>query len=197
MRDRYTRAHRACCIVAFVPLFGCGNKTASEGGIPPRAVADALHAVLEADRTTYAKHVVGRLQDENNVIKATEHWKDEKTLPLPAQMFRMGAEATDKKGARFSYSLLSLWPINKKNTAKTEIERQGLDAVAKNPKQPFYADETLGDTKFVTAVYADVAVADACAKCHNEHKDSPRKDFKLGDVLGGVVIRVPASGPLM
>ena len=197
MRDRYARGHRVCWIVAFVPLLGCGNKPASEGGIPAREVADALHAVLEADRTTYAKHVVGRLQDEHNVIKATEHWKDEKTLPLPAQMFRMGAEATDKNGARFSYSLLSLWPINKKNTAKTEVERRGLDAVAKNPKQAFYADETFGEVKFVTAVYADVVVAEACAKCHNEHKDSPRKDFKLGDVLGGVVIRVPASGPLM
>lgn len=197
MRDRYTRGHRVRWIIAFVPLLGCGNKPASEGGISPRAVADALHAVLEADRTTYAKHVVGRLQDEHNVIKATEHWKDEKTLPLPAQMFRMGAEATDKKGARFSYSLLSLWPINKKNAAKTDVERRGLDAVAKNPKQPFYADESFGEVKFVTAVYADVVVAEACANCHNQHKDSPRKDFKLGDVLGGVVIRVPASGPLM
>jgi hypothetical protein len=27
--------------------------------------------------------------------------------------------------------------------------------------------------------------------CHNDHKDTPRTDFKLGDVMGGVVIRVP------
>jgi hypothetical protein len=29
--------------------------------------------------------------------------------------------------------------------------------------------------------------------CHNQHKDSPRKDFKLNDVMGGVVIRIPIS----
>jgi hypothetical protein len=180
-----------------VAVLGCGKNTASEGGIPPRAVADALHAVMEADRTTYAKHVVSRLQDEHAVIKATEHWQDEKTLPLPAQMFRMGAEATGKKGARFSYALLSLWPVNKKNTPKTDTERQGLEAVQKNPKQNFYADETFGEQKFVTAVYADIAVAEACVNCHNQHKDSPRKDFKLGDVMGGIVIRVPVDGQML
>lgn len=189
--------NRSCLVIVFVTMLGCGNEPKGEGGIPPRAVADALHAVMEADRTTYAKHVVNRLQDEQGVIKATEHWQDEKTLPLPAQMFRMGSEATSKKGARFSYSLLSLWPVNKKNAAKTDAERRGLDAVAKNPKQNFYADETLGDRKFVTAVYPDVAVAEACVNCHNKHKDSPRTDFKLGDVIGGVVVRVPVDGQMM
>ncbi len=44
---------------------------------------------------------------------------------------------------------------------------------------------------YFTAVYADVAVAPVCTSCHNEHKDSPKRDFKLGDVMGGVVIRIP------
>lgn len=197
MTGHHARTQCAYLITLVISALGCGNKPASEGGIPPRAVADALHAVMEADRTTYAKHVVSRLQDEHGVIKATEHWQDEKTLPLPAQMFRMGAEATGKKGARFSYALLSLWPVNKKNIAKTDTERRGLEAVSKTPKQNFYADETFGEQKFVTAVYPDIAVAEACINCHNKHKDSPRKDFKLGDVMGGIVIRVPADGKMM
>jgi hypothetical protein len=194
---RVQARHRSHLFVALLFVVGCGKQTSSEPGIPPRAVADALHAVMEADRTTYAKQVVNRLQDEHGVIKATEHWQDEKTLPLPAQMFRMGSEATGKKGARFSYSLLSLWPVNQKNAPKTDTERRGLEKVAKDPKQPFYEDETLGDRKFLTAVYPDVAVAPACIKCHNDHKDSPRKDFKLGDVLGAIVVRVPLDGRML
>jgi len=27
--------------------------------------------------------------------------------------------------------------------------------------------------------------------CHNQHPASPRKDLKVGDVMGGVVVRVP------
>ena len=45
----------------------------------------------------------------------------------------------------------------------------------------------------VTAIYADRAVAPACITCHNDHKDSPRNDFKIGQTMGGVVIRVPVK----
>ena len=37
------------------------------------------------------------------------------------------------------------------------------------------------------------ARATACANCHNEHADSPKKDFKEGDIMGGVVIRIPVA----
>ena len=53
--------------------------------------------------------------------------------------------------------------------------------------------ETLGGQKYFTAVYADTAVAPVCVSCHNDHKDSPKRDFKLGDVMGGVVIRIPVD----
>lgn len=42
-------------------------------------------------------------------------------------------------------------------------------------------------------MYPDKAVAKACISCHNDHKDSPRKDFKMGDVMGGVVLRLPVK----
>ncbi|MBX9811818.1 MAG: DUF3365 domain-containing protein [Burkholderiales bacterium] len=156
-----------------------------------KEVADALHAVMEADRTVYTRLIVNRLQNEEKVIKASEHWKDEKALVLPAQMFRFGAEMVAEKKANFTYSLLSLWPINKQNAAKTAVEKDGLKAVAAKPEQPYYQTETLGGKKYFTAIYADRAVAQACIACHNAHKDSPRTDFKLGETMGGVVIRLP------
>jgi len=169
---------------------GCAQK---EGGITPQQMTDALHAVMESDRTVYTKNVVNRLQNKENVIKASEHWEDDKALPLPAQMFRMGAEMVATKNAGFTYSLLSKWPINKQNKANTELETKGLDFVAdaKNTGKHFYGEEKLGDKSYFTAVYADTAVVEACITCHNGHKDSPRRDFQLGDVMGGVVIRVP------
>lgn len=181
-----------------IGLSGCGAGPAPEAvakpeavGIAPQTMADALHAVMSADRAVYTKKVVNRLQNEHKIIKATERWEDEKTLPLPAQMFRMGAEAAREKNKDFSYSLLSLWPINKQNTPKTPVEKEGLEFVAKTPEKNFYKEETLGDNTYFTAVYADTAVAAACFTCHNTHADSPRTDFKMNDVMGGVVIRIP------
>lgn len=167
---------------------------AATAGITPQHMADALHAVLESDRTVYTKQVVNRLQNKEGVIKASEHWEDDKALPLPAQMFRMGSEMVAGKDAGFSYALLSMWPVNKQNVPKTETEKAGLKFVAENKGKNHYSEEELGGKKYFTAVYADTAIAEACVKCHNEHKDTPRTDFKLGDVMGGVVVRIPISG---
>ncbi|MEJ2142761.1 MAG: DUF3365 domain-containing protein [Gammaproteobacteria bacterium] len=170
-------------------LAGCGETKTS--GIEPKSMADALHSVMEADRTVYTKLIVNRLVKEEKVIKASEHWKDDKALVLPAQMFRYGAERVSEKGSDFSYSLLSLWPVNKQNKPKTDVEKTGLKYIADNPGKNYYSEETLGEQKYYTAIYPDIAVAPACTSCHNAHKDSPRTDFKIGDVMGGVVIRIP------
>lgn len=34
-------------------------------------------------------------------------------------------------------------------------------------------------------------VVEACVDCHNNHRDSPRDDLEVGEVMGGVVIRIP------
>ena len=187
----------AATAVLAISLAGCSGapaiETSQPAGISPQAMADALHAVMESDRTVYTRNVVNRLQNEEDVIRASEHWKDDKALPLPAQMFRMGAEMVAEKTDVFSYSLLSKWPVNKHNAPKTELEIAGLDAIAADSSKPFYGTEALGGVDYFTAVYADVGVAPACVSCHNDHKDSPRTDFELGETMGGVVIRIPLS----
>lgn len=172
-------------------LAGCGGE--EKVGIDPKVHTDALFAVMKADRTNYTKLIVQRLGPNGaGVITPKEEWKDlHDGAPLPAQMFRAGAEAVRDLNDTFTYSLQSTWPINKQNGPKTEMEKEGLQFISDNPGENFYGTEELGGTKYYTAVYPDVAVAEACVSCHNEHKDTPKTDFKIGDVMGGVVIRVP------
>ncbi|HAV64019.1 MAG TPA: hypothetical protein DCY13_16840 [Verrucomicrobiales bacterium] len=179
-------------VAGFVAGCSPGEAKAVSTGISPQVMADGLFTVMASDRAVYTKEVVNRLQNEEKVIKASEHWKDEKALPLPAQMFRMGAETVAAKDAGFTYALLSLWPINKQNVPKTDVEKTGLQFVADSlGKTNYYAEEVLGGKKYFTAVYADVAVSKACVSCHNNHDDTPKDDFQLDDVMGGVVIRIP------
>jgi len=170
---------------------GCGEE--KEKSVAAKLYTDSLFTVMSSDRANYTKLIVQRLgPNGSNVIKPAEHWQDiENGAPLPAQMFRAGAEAVAEKTQEFTYSLQSLWPINKQNAPKTELEKKGLEFVAANPGENFYGEEKLGDVTYYTAVYGDVAVSEACTKCHNDHKDSPKTDFQIGDVMGGVVIRVP------
>jgi Protein of unknown function (DUF3365) len=175
-------------LAVVLSLAGCG-KPAAPRGIAPQKMADALHAVLAADRAVYAREVVERLQDQEGVIRASEHYKDDRALPLPAQMFRLGAEASRRSDAGFTYALLSPWPINPQNAPRTEVEKAGLRRAAETG-QSSYAPESLGGEQYFTAVYPDTAVSEACVACHNAHRDSPRHDFKVGDVMGSVVIRI-------
>ena len=182
---------RAIALSAVAAVFVTACTGESDNGVSPQAMADAIHTVLEADRTAYTRLIVNRLANEEKIIKASEQWKEEKALLLPAQMFRAGAELSQESGASFSYALLSQWPINKQNKPQTEVEEAGLQYIVDHPGENYYGEETLGGVRYYTAVYPDVAVAKACVTCHNEHKDSPKTDFKLGDVMGGVVIRIP------
>ena len=105
---------------------------ASEG-VPYQRVADMLHLVLSADREVYTRKVVQRLTVDEEVLTASEHYDDDLALPLPSQMFRFGAERVMDETDEFSYSLLSLAPINKKNGPGTPLEKEGLKFVADNP----------------------------------------------------------------
>lgn len=180
--------------VAGLAIAGASAGAASAEGMEYETVTDLLHLVMSSDRTVYTKLIVNRLANDEGVIKASEHFVDDKALVLPAQMFRFGAEMVAENTDEFSYSLLSLWPINKQNAPTTDLEKEGLEYIADNPGENFYGEEELGGTTYFTAVYPDVAVAPACYVCHNEHKDSPKTDFEAGDVMGGVVIRIPMEG---
>ena len=183
-------------LASLTALTACNEKESTAvapAGVAPELFTDSLFAVMNADRANYTKLIVQRLGPKGaGVIKPDENWKDiENGALLPAQMFRAGSEAVAEKTDKFSYSLQSIWPIGKQNAPKTPMEKEGLQYVSDNPGKNFYGTEELGGQKYFTGVYADVAVAEACVTCHNEHKDSPKTDFKIGDVMGGVVIRVP------
>jgi hypothetical protein len=172
-----------------------GDSPPASAGITPKEFSDAVHAVMMADRTVYAKHVVTRLKQQEAPVSPSEYWEDEEhKIPLPAQMFRMGSEIVNETpDAGFTYSLKSKWPLNSQNKASTDVEIEGLDYVAEHKGENFYGEETLGDKKYFVAIYADAAVAQACWECHNNHAN--RGDdyplFKEGDVMGGVIVRVP------
>lgn len=185
-------------------LPGCGGnaeespsastEVAAAEGISPQAFSDAVHAVMMADRTVYATHVVTRLKKQEAPVKPSEYWEDEDhTLPLPAQMFRMGAEIVNENPkAGFTYSLTSRWPLNPQHQAKG-LEIEGLKFLEENPGENFYAEEELAGKKYFTALYADKAVAEACWTCHNQHanKGDDYPTFGKDDLMGGVVVRVP------
>jgi hypothetical protein len=179
-----------------VAFSGCGRppeaaKPAPEVTFKPQEMADALHSVVEADREVYARHILQRLQADEKLLKVSENWHEDRALPVPEQVLRMGSEAVQQNGAEFHYILRSLWPINPRNAPETPTEKAGLQAVLEHPGTNYYAQESLGGRRYFTAVYPDRATVPSCVECHNTHPGGSKKDFRLGDVMGGMVVRVP------
>jgi hypothetical protein len=151
----------------------------------PQEMADALHAVIAADHDTYARLVL------QNYAPGGAPGQDENLMTLHARMLRQASESVQQQGAEFHYVLRSLWPINPKNAPETDTEKAGLQFVFDHPGLNYYGSESLGGRRYFTAVYAEVATVNACADCHSRNPASPKQDFKVGDVMGGLVVRVP------
>jgi len=158
--------------------------------VSPIIATDYIHSVIEADRTIYSKMIVERLGNAIS-LKATENYLEENTLPLPAQFLLLASQNVTSQGLGMTYRLTSLWPINSQNRPNDGFEKKGLEAVRKNPNKPFTTTFTSKGKLMFRAIYPDMAVTKSCVTCHNGHPNSPKKDFKLGDVMGGISITIP------
>ena len=133
-----------------------GQEGQESFNLHPKIVADFIHSVIQADRTLYATHVVERMEDLK-VVTAQEYWKQTKSLPLPAQMLMLSGLLVKQQGTGLQFRLASLRPIYEKNGPTTDFERTGLEAVAKDPSQPYTGIIQRGEKKFFKAIYADKA----------------------------------------
>lgn len=158
--------------------------------ISSEVVADYIHSVLESDRQIYSDIVVNRLQNKN-IVYASENWWEDNALPLPAQFLLNSSDLISYKKLNLNFRLISLWPIKAHNGPANEFERTGLTHVSRNPLSPYVGRAMVGGKYYFRAVYPDFAVAESCVSCHNSHPTSPKRDFKLNDVMGGIVLSIP------
>jgi hypothetical protein len=159
-------------------------------GIVPEKVADYVHAVLEADRAIYTTQVVNRMQ-EKGIVAAAEHWEHHNALPLPAQFLQHSGRLVAESGRGIRYRLIGLSPIYQRNAPATEFERKALTELQRQPDRPVTGIVSSGKKQYFQAIYSDRAVSSACVTCHNSHPLSPKQDFKLNDVMGGIAITIP------
>lgn len=173
-------------------IFAADKNSSTPEGIPPRIVANYLRAVIMAHRHFYTINIVNRLGKER-IVDASENWKATHSLPLPVQLLQETSEMAELTGPDVRYHLISQWPINKSNAPANEFERMALKEVQMHPNRPYSSTTGGGKGQLFETVYADVAVITACVQCHNSHPNSPKSDFKIGDVMGGLVISFPLS----
>jgi methyl-accepting chemotaxis protein len=158
-------------------------------------MAHSLALQIAEDRSYYTNNVVTKLKNDGLEVKPGDsRFHEEKGgIPLPATFVKEITESINKKGY-YKADLISPWPINKAKGPRSALERDALGALVKNAKEPQHRVVADGGEARLIYVTADVAGAQGCVSCHNSHADSPKKDFKLGDLMGALVVEIPLTG---
>jgi hypothetical protein len=160
--------------------------------IPAERVADYVHSVIQADRSIYTTEVVERMQ-MRGIVTASENWRDTGKIPLPAQFLIEASRLVAENPNGIRFRLISNWAINNKNTPRTEFEETGLLEIAKSPERPYTGMKKEHGIEYFNALYPDIAVSQSCIGCHNAHPRSPKTNFRLGDVMGGLLLSIPVN----
>lgn len=138
-------------------------------------------------RTWYTKKIVG---DGKKVgLKFDENWqKDEvEAGPLPALFLRSTSAFLEKSAVPLGLYLGSDFPISESNML-TGIQAEKFKEIKEDQQPKFFFDQ---ETKRYIAMFPDFASVDACVSCHNNHKNSPKKDWRLNDIMGATTWSFP------
>jgi hypothetical protein len=147
---------------------------------------------ITEDRKQYTKNIIGKLKKDGvvGVHPNRDYAEINGGIPLPATFVQEVSSVINEKGV-YSYDLLSKWNINKEKGLSTDFEREAFDYLFSEKGKVFSRFMVHNDIYTLRYATPDIAVAGACVSCHNAHEDSPKKDFKLGDVMGVLVVNIP------
>lgn len=159
-----------------------------------RKTAFAVANQISADRTVYTEAVVGKLQRDGNTATTAnlaQYPFIKGAIPLPASFVHATSKVVNAKGFHTA-DLLSLWNLDPSKGPRTPQERSALQDLVRDPSsvRGWVADSGTPSVRYVQVI-ADVASVQSCVDCHNNHPASTKKDFRLNDVMGGLVISVP------
>ena len=173
-------------VVNAPPPDGAGNRDAGPA-VPIRTVFTMLEAENDVAREIWANDIV-RIGQERG-LRFDKDWHDEglDAGPLPALFLRKLAESMRRTRVPLYLFLGSDRPINDANLF-IGPQTDHFAALKRTGQPQFFTDPELG---FHTAMFSDVAITESCVVCHNEDPDSPKKDWRVGDIMGATTWSYP------
>ncbi len=134
-------------------------------------------------RKYYAQNVVKKVITDGSLGASFEHKNDAKSIPLPATMIHDLSEELEKQGT--SIKLYSPFPFpNRTSRNLDDFANQAWATLSQDPGQPYVSTEVIGGQETVRVGIADTMVGEVCVSCHNSRADTPKDDWKLGDLRG-------------
>ena len=154
----------------------------------------AYAQVLRNARSLYSEEVVSKVVKDNSMVASHIYENLVKTIPIPATFLIELGEQISEENSGTEVRLYSDYPFPNRTDGgpHDEFEWEALARLKQNPQSHFFRVESSQGNRTFRFAQADIMQA-SCIACHNAHPDSPRKDWKIGDVRGVLEITTPLN----
>ncbi|MFC5069346.1 adenylate/guanylate cyclase domain-containing protein [Flaviflagellibacter deserti] len=145
-----------------------------------------ISRIIDDMRGFYSAEVVGRVLAANGqTIKPTHDFHAViGGIPIPATLSIELGNLISKRNDSVKYRFVSDYPFSGRGPRDLDLfETTAIQRLRNDPSQPIISvSGSVFDREIRMA--SPVRMAAACVVCHNTHPESPKKDWKVGDVRG-------------
>ena len=142
-------------------------------------------------RAYYAGNVVPVVKKNSDLKINYDHKGKDDTIPLPATMIHDLSKVVSSQEGGIKLKLYSDFPFPNRVSNLDEFSKNAMEKFRNGSDTPEISVEKLDGVDVVRVAIPDYMVADGCVKCHNTRADSPKTDWKLGDVRGSLEVITP------
>jgi class 3 adenylate cyclase len=150
-----------------------------------RTQASEISRIIDDMRGFYGSDVVGRILQGSGQATAVHNYRDVAgAIPIPATLsIELGKRISAHDGS-VKYRFVSDLPFQGREPHNLDaFEQNALAALRSDPKQSVVDISGSWLDRHVRTA-APVVMGQVCVNCHNSHPDSPKQDWKVGDVRG-------------
>lgn len=147
-------------------------------------------------RTLYSDAAVNRIKAAHRIEGITftdDYTAKEGAIPVPATYLIELGNRLSVNNDGMLVRLYSDFPFphrRKEGGPRDKFEREALQHLRQHPEQQFFRVEKFQGRASLRYAQADI-LKPSCIGCHNTSPESPKKDWKVGDVRGILEITTP------
>jgi tRNA A-37 threonylcarbamoyl transferase component Bud32 len=148
-----------------------------------------MEAQMLEQMNAFYSEIVDRI-DQKKVVVTDQYKLTPGAIPLPATFTIDAGERISKADSGMQVRVYSRYPWREDGGPKDEFEQRALEWLEQKPDEPYREFTSIGGRR--SLVYATARKMElSCVKCHNASDRSPKKDWKVGDVVGVLKIVRP------
>jgi class 3 adenylate cyclase len=161
-----------------------------------RDQAAGLGSAITNIRNFYSQNVVDRVLSSKDETRVVHNYLEiPGAIPIPATLSIELGRLISSPDGKIQYRFFSDYPFaNRATHSFDRFERDALASLRRDPKTPIYESSgSIFDRE--VRIATPVIMSKACVSCHNAHPQSPKRDWKVGDVRGlqEIIVRQPIA----